>query len=254
MLTQERRQRIVELVQQRGTISTKELSESLDVSEMTIRRDLEYLDQRSSIIRHFGGASNRSGYALVGTDFAQKMNNQVEEKKRIAAKARSLVKEHESIFVDHSSTCVFLARELGQLANITVVTYSVPVVLELAKTRVQVICAGGTLLQPNECFIGPLAEEMIGRFHADKVFLGTQGVDAASGLSNADLFEVNMKNSMADRSTEVIVLADHTKFQKAGLYPTVPASKIHTLVTDSGTSQDSIDQWMGLGIRVLIAD
>jgi DeoR family fructose operon transcriptional repressor len=253
MIAQERRQRITEIVQQKGTISTKELSEMLSVSEMTIRRDLDYLNKQSSIVKHFGGASDRSVYVISGTDFSKRLSDHDAEKRTIAAKAQELISEGESIFLDHATSCIYLARELAHFSDLTVITYSIPIIQELQKTRVKVIGIGGILLQPNECFIGPLAEEMISRFHGNKVFLGAQGIDMDKGLSIADLFEVNMKLLMADRSDEVIVLADHTKFQKHGLYPNVPIQKINTIITDGATDAELIRQGEERNIRMIVA-
>lgn len=254
MIADERRQRIVSIVQSAGTISTRELSTILGVSEMTIRRDLEYLEERDSIQRRFGGASSKESDGHQITDFSLRLQDEVQEKRRIALKARELIKEGDVLFLDHSTTCAYLARELTAYSNIRVVTYSLPIVAELAKSPIQVICVGGTFHRPNECFVGPLSEEILSRFHAPKAFLGTQGIDARVGLSNGDLFEANMKLLITDRTEEVVVLADHTKFVTRGLYPNVKASKIDTIVTDSGTPPGTLQAFRDIGVQVLVAD
>lgn len=254
MIADERRRRILSIVQQAGTVSTKQLSLMLAVSEMTVRRDLEYLESRSVLTRHFGGASKPEDEERLTTDFSIRLQTEVEEKKRIAAKARQLINEGDVLFLDHSTTCAFLARELADLGNVKVLTYSLRIVEELTRTQVQVICVGGTLHRPNECFIGPLAEEVLSRFHAPKAFLGTQGIDVNLGLSNGDLFEANMKLLMVDRTEQAVLLADHTKFQTKGLYPNVKTSKIHTIVTDAGTAPETIEGYASLGIQVIVAD
>lgn len=252
MIADERRRKIVTILKSEGTVSTKKLSSMLGVSQMTVRRDLEYLEGRSTIRRHFGGASKNDVDEQPITDFSLRLESEVGEKKQIASRALALIHEGDVIFLDHGTSCAYLARELVRFGNIKVLTHSLPIVNALSKTSIQVICIGGTLHRPNECFIGPLAEEILARFHAPKAFLSTQGIDSQQGLSNGDLFEANMKLLIADRADEVIVLADHTKFSTKGLYPNVPIEKINTVVTDSATSPETIGAYERAGISMLV--
>lgn len=252
MIAGERRQRIVDILQTEGTVSTKKLSDMLGVSQMTVRRDLEYLEGRSTIKRHFGGASKNSVDERAITDFSLRLQSEVTEKRQIARRALSLIREGDVVFLDHGTSCAYLAEELAHFSNIKVLTHSLPIVNALSETPIQVICIGGTLHRPNECFIGPLAEEILTRFHAPKAFLTTQGIDLHQGLSNGDLFESHMKLLISDRADEVVVLADHTKFSTRGLYPNIPIEKIGTIVTDSATSAETIDDYRRIGISVLV--
>lgn len=251
MIADERRREIVRIVKQEGAVSTKELSARLGVSEMTVRRDLEFLESRSSIKRHFGGASTEEVDEHPITDFSLRLQTEVAEKKQIAAKALELIQEGDVLFLDHGTTCAYLAREITSFGNIRVLTHSLPIIRELEKSRVQVLCIGGTLHRPNECFIGPLAEEILARFHAPKAFLCTQGIHPRDGMSNGDLFEANMKLVVAERADEVVLLADHTKFETKGLYPNVATSKVHTIVTDDGTDDEILAPYRDMGIRTI---
>jgi DeoR/GlpR family transcriptional regulator of sugar metabolism len=254
MLVDERRGKIVDLVRQRGAMSIKELSRALYVSEMTIRRDLDFLDKTQAIKKHFGGATDRSRPLAEVTSFSLRMELHLREKEAIAAKARELVEENDSLFIDHGTTCALFARELGHFSHITVVTFSLPIIAELANTRVELVSAGGLLHRPNQCFAGPLAEEIVSRFHANKCILGTQGVESHRGLSNGDLLEAQMKSLMADRANEVILLADFTKFTTSGLYPNVPIGKINKIVTDSNADPILLAQYKEMGIEVILAE
>ena len=253
MLVDERRSRIVELVRQRGAMSIKELSRAFYVSEMTIRRDLDFLDKTLAIKKHFGGATDVSRPSAALTSFSLRMEQHPEEKEAIAARARELVHEGDSLFIDHGSTCALFARELTHFANLTVVTFSLPILAELSNTRIELVSAGGLLHRPNQCFAGPLAEEIIARFHADKCILGTQGVQSQRGLSNGDLLEAHMKTLMADGADKVILLADFTKFVTTGLYPNVSIDKINTIITDSNADPNLLDQYREKGIEVIVA-
>jgi len=253
MLVEERRSKIVDLVRQRGAMSIKELSRALYVSEMTIRRDLDFLDKTLAIKKHFGGATDLSRPSAAMANISLRMKQNTEEKEAIAARARELVHEGDSLFIDHGSTCTLFARELAHFANLTVVTYSLPIVAELSNTRIELVSVGGLLHRPNQCFAGPLAEEIMSRFHADICILGTQGVQSQRGLTNGDLLEAHMKTLMADRANAVILLADHTKFVTTGLYPNVSIDKINTIITDSNADPSLLDQYREKGIEVIVA-
>ena len=128
MIADERRREIVKIVKHEGAVSTKELSNRLGVSEMTVRRDLEYLETRSSIKRHFGGASTDEVDEHPVTDFSIRLQTEVAEKKQIAAKALELIQEGDVLFLDHGTTCAYLARELLSFSNIRVLTHSLPII------------------------------------------------------------------------------------------------------------------------------
>ena len=253
MLVDQRRSRIVDMVRQRGAMSIKELSQALSVSEMTIRRDLSFLDETLAIKKHFGGATDISRPPAAVTSFSLRLEQHVREKEVIAAKARELIKECDSIFIDHGTTCAIFARELTRFANLTVVTFSLPIIAELSNTRIELVSVGGLLHRPNDCFAGPLAEEIVSRFHPDKCILGTQGIDSQRGLSNGDLLEAQMKTLMADRANEVILLADFTKFVTSGLYPNVSIDKIDKIITDSNADPRLLDQFREKDIEVIVA-
>ncbi len=254
MIADERRKQIVRLVKQRGSMSTRELSDLLGVSIMTVRRDLDYLNATSALRKHFGGASDTSQMGDPVTNFSIRLSDHADEKSKIATKAVELVNEGDSLFIDHGTTCTIFARELRRFTTITVVTFSLPVIAELSKTRVQLVSVGGQFNRPSESFVGPLAEEMISRFHADKFFLGTQGIDLGKGLTNADVFEANLKTLMVERADQVILLADSSKFSITGLYPNVRTDRIDVIVTTSLADRAALNEYAALGIKVILVD
>lgn len=218
---------------------------------MTIRRDLDLLEETASVRRHFGGASKNEVDDQPITDFSLRLDSEIEAKRAIATLALRLINEGDVIFLDHGTTCAFLARELGAFGNVKVLTHSLPIVNELSKMNLQVLCVGGTLHRPNECFVGPLTEEILSRFHAPKAFLSTQGIDLHQGLTNGDLFEARVKSLIAERCDRAIVLADHTKFRTKGLYPNVPLNQIDTVVTDEKTPLETIVAFRRAGVEII---
>jgi len=252
MIVQERRRRIIEIVKEQGSISTKKLSNILEVSEMTIRRDLNYLDRQLVLTKTFGGAVDRSSSHIV-TNFSLRLNQYKERKKMIALKAKDFIQEGDSIFIDHSTTCLELSKLLGKFSHIMVITHSLPIIVELSRKTIEVICIGGMLKQPNDCFVGPLAEEIISRIHVDKAFVGTQGVSIEKGLTDTDMFEVSIKKKIIESSDNVILLADHTKFDRIGIYQTVPIENINTIITDNNVNCSLLEPYQKSGIEIIIA-
>ena len=249
MLVDERRNRIVDMVRQRGAMSVKELSHALYVSEMTIRRDLSFLDKTLAIKKHFGGATDLYRPSAAVTSFSLRMEQHMREKEGIAAKARELIKECDSMLIDHGTTCAIFARELIHFTNLTVVTFSLPIIAVLSNTRIELMSVGGLLHRPNDCFAGPLAEEIASRFHPDKMHPRNARHRHPARSEQRTILEAQMKSLMADRANEVILLADFTKFATSGLYPNVSIDKIDKIITDSNAGFQASGPVQGEGHR-----
>ena len=234
MLPAERRQRIVELIRQRRSVTCVELCESFDVSPGTIRKDLETLEGRGLLKRTYGGA--------VLADPAEENNVHVDgravvngfSKDRIGALAAGLVAEGQTIFIDGSSTSLFVARHLKGRRNLTVITNAERVVLELCDEEdIRVICTGGALRRKNLSYVGETAETLIRTvFYADKVFFSCCGISQKFGIFDAVESEANIKKAMFASSKQAVLLCDSSKFEKLGFPKLADFEAVHTLVTD----------------------
>lgn len=254
MLAEERRQEILKVLHRDGRVHVANLSKTLNVTEETIRRDLEILHKRNLLRRTHGGAipinSNDNRAEL---SFYKRRERNVEEKKEIAAKAVQLIKEGDTIFLDASTTSLFLAKKLKTLNifNLTVLTNSVLVVFELTDNKdISIISTGGILRRNSLSFVGPLAKDTIKKYFADKLFASCKGISPIHGATDSNELEIEVKKNMLQQSKEVIILADHTKFEEIGLTQFAAVEQINQIITDSKVAQTFLDKFKGKGIKI----
>jgi DeoR/GlpR family transcriptional regulator of sugar metabolism len=250
-LKAERHHRIRKLVEQRGRVTVTELSEQFEVSEATVRRDLEELDGRGWIQRTHGGAV-RIERATREPPMMQRINESRIEKQRIGQAAASLVQDGETIFLGSGTTVLEVARHLPQDMRLTVITNSLPVVNELTdRPNVEMIVIGGMLRQTELSMVGHIAEQAVREFRADRVFMGMRAIDARHGFTNDYLPETMTDRAVLDIAPQVIVIADHRKFGRVSSVLVGPVTAAHLVITDGATSPECIAELRELGIEVM---
>ena len=181
MIVAERRRKIVELVNERLSIRVTELSEIFSVTEETIRRDLEKLEQEKLLMRSHGGAVSVEKEP-ADTPFIVREVTNADQKRAIAREAVKHIQPGEQIILDGSTTAWYMAAQLPDMP-LTVITNSIKVALELSKKeQIKVISTGGMLLSKSLSYVGPLAERSLERYYVNKLFLSCKGVDVVSGL------------------------------------------------------------------------
>lgn len=224
----QRQQRIMDLITRNGEVKLSELKEMFDVTEMTIRRDLEKLESSGSVRRIFGGA------ILIGKDIAlqERTGVRTEEKLRIGKRAAQLVRPNESIFLDGGSTTLQVARLIPPELNVTVVTNAINIAQELNAKRVSTILTGGVLMEQTSTLIGPIAIENISKLAFDRVFLGATGLTSNHGFSNSNMHEAEIKRLVMTRASDVNIVMDHTKFGMHGLFSFATLASVNRIVTD----------------------
>ena len=185
----ERQQQIVSLLQKNGEVKTAELKEMFSVTDMTLRRDLEKLEQTSLLKRTFGGAILHSKESTL----PERATVRIEEKERIGQVVKNLIHSGESIFIDSGSTTLQIVRALPDRAPITVVTNAIHVAAELSTKKINTIVIGGVLLETTNAMGGAIAVDSISKMAFDKVFLGTTGVTPIHGFSNSNMLEAEIK-------------------------------------------------------------
>jgi DeoR/GlpR family transcriptional regulator of sugar metabolism len=250
MLVAERWQKIVQLVNERGSIRVSELSELCHVTEETIRRDLDRLESEGKLIRSHGGAISirESGTEVP---FFERETMHAEQKQAIAKEAVSHIRPHDRIILDASSTAWYMSRILPDIP-LTVLTNSIKVAVELAqKEKVQVISTGGQLAAHSLSYVGPLAEQSLDRYNADKAFLSSKGVHAERGISEANEWQAAVKRKMIRIAEQTFVLADSSKFGIRSLAAVADWPDIHCLITDAGTEKAQLEQIRNQGINVV---
>lgn len=224
----DRQKQVLDQLNRVGEVKVTELKERFEVTEMTLRRDLEKLEQLGLAKRTFGGA------IPVSKDIALRDRSIVmsEEKSRIGQYAAALVQAGESIFLDGGSTTLQVARNLPAHASITVVTNAVNIAAELAERKVSTIVVGGILVEATNSTVGPTAVETLSRMVFDKVFLGATGVHSVHGFSNSNMYEAEIKRLAILKSRESYVIIDHTKFGEQALFSFADLGQVHKIITD----------------------
>jgi len=244
---------VLEILARNGYRSVSELALDLKVSEMTVRRYLDKLEQKELIKRTHGGAF--AGQDMIEVDYRVRETVRRVEKEAIGRLAWTLIQSGESVFVDAGTTAAYLAAAMDDTRRITVVTNSTIALQSLEnRSSVETILLGGKVHAASHSVIGPIAEEVVRQFRFTKAFLGAAGINLEEGLTQSNLDEVPIKKSVAANASEVIVLADSSKFNRDVLVMFLRIDQVHTIVTDSGILPEQRRILEEQGIRVLVAE
>ena len=244
----ERQAKILESLETKRYISVSELSDKLKVSVVTIRKDLTLLEQEGYLHRTHGGASKQMRYVFDQT-VSEKETLNVEEKTRIIDKALDYIKENEFIILSSGSTAHLLAQKLYGLRNLTVLTPSLRVALEVCKNPIHL---GGEVRKNSTSTVGVLAEETLSNFSCTTLFLGIEGIDLDYGLSSTNVGEAHLNKKMMERVDKTIVLADSSKIHKRGFGFICYVEKIDMLITDSNADPEFVEELEKRGVEVVI--
>lgn len=248
MLGSERQRVILRRVQQNGAVRVAQLARELDVAEETIRRDLERLDLDGKLVRTHGGAVPLEPDRELPYVVRETAN--LPAKRAIAAIAARHIRDGDVIALDASSTAIELARAMPHVP-LTVLTNSLVGAMVLAaRPHARVILTGGVLDAPSMSFVGSLAEDALTRFHINKLFLSTKGVDAQRGLSVASNDHARIKRRMIDLADETFLLADRSKFGVKSVEFFAQVEDIDVIITDVEPSAELSDEFARRAVRV----
>jgi DeoR family transcriptional regulator of aga operon len=252
MLIDERRQHILELIQRQGRVLVGELSRGLQISQITIRKDLDHLQAKGLIQRSHGGALRIQSSALVDPSLQEKQKHNLPEKKRIAAAAIKLVDEGQCILLDSGTTTTVIAQGLKQFKQLTIITNAVNIAAELAGTDFDVILVGGTLRKNSFSLVGPLAEDNLQEMHADILFLGVDGFDPEVGITTPNFLESRVNRAMVKAARQVVAVCDSSKFSRRSLSRIVPPGAIHHVITDRNLPHEIAEALRAQSIKVTL--
>lgn len=236
MTPTDRRQFILDRLEQAGACSYEELAEASGVSTMTIRRDLEEMVRQGRVIRTVGGVQRAHAPSyLYETALHSRLGVEREAKRAIARRALELVSGTPTIFLDGSTTCLELARLLAQeRKGLTIVTNSVLVCMELGKSGDNTIAGIGGHYDPSSlCYVGPQAEDWAKTLFVDLAFVSTKGFVPGKGTFESSLPSFRIKQIIARQCVELVLLVDHSKFGQRALSKVLDAGQIHVVVTDA---------------------
>lgn len=254
MLAAERRNLILEKLQDEKRVVVSELSALFDVSEETIRRDLERLDREGLATKSYGGAvlNETSG---IDMPFNVRKKRNMHGKQVIAGLVDGLVQEGEHIIVDPSTTAVAIVKALKSKRRLTVITNSIEVLVELSDViGWDIISTGGTLRENYLALVGPKAMDGICSFNADKVFLSCKGLDLEKGITDANEMFSQVKQTMLKSARQRILAADHTKFGNVAFSKICELTNVDMVVTDICPSREWLSYFEEKGIKCLYGE
>lgn len=241
MLARQRHAHILERIRDDGAVRVGDLVRELGVSDMTVRRDLERLDAQGLLVKVHGGATARATSALFEPGFAAKSTLAQAEKEAIAAEAVRLVRPGSAIAISAGTTTHAVARRLGEVPGLTVVTNSVPVADVLGREghRDQTVILTGGVRTPSDALVGPFAVAALRSVHVDLVFMGVHGMDPHSGFTTPNLLEAETDRALAETGRRLVVVADHTKWGVIGISSIARLDQADVLISDVGLDEDA---------------
>jgi DeoR family transcriptional regulator, aga operon transcriptional repressor len=253
LLVEERRRRILELLDKQERATVEELSDRFDVSSVTIRGDLDVLADAGAIVRSHGGALKRLDHEDAPIAVKETLHHA--EKVRIGHAAARLIREGETIILDSGTTTAEIARQLKflKLKSLTVITNALNIAVELANLpHIRVIVVGGILRQMSYSTVGPQAEQILRALNADRLFLGVDGLDPEIGLTTPDVLEAQLNGLMIRVSREVTAVADSSKFHRRSLSVIADLSDVHRIITDDGADPKMVAGLRARNIEVMV--
>jgi DeoR/GlpR family transcriptional regulator of sugar metabolism len=253
MANQHKRQaQILELLKNQRNIKISDLSEYLGASQATIRRDFDELAQSGLIVRIHGSAV-LAKLNPPEPPVIQRVQDNLLEKQRIGRTAAQLIQEGESIFIGSGTTTMEVARNLCGRSNLTVITNAETVTSILAKEEgITLVSTGGLFRHSEQSFLGHITVQSLQDLRPQKVIMGIRCISVKYGLTSDYLPEVDTDRAIFRSGSELILVADHTKFEEVSPAFVAPIEVINTLVTDDLTPIETITELRDIGIKVIV--
>lgn len=249
----ERMKLVYNYVKERGSAQIKELAQIYNVSEATIRRDLDDLERQGLLERTHGGAILLSYGTSFERAYIEKAQLQLAEKRKIGERAAKFVKDGDTVFLDSGTTSYQLALNLAGKKNITVITYDLFIATNIEfDESCTLIVTGGIKRGKYNVLVGNVVENFIRNLKVDKVFLTADAVDLDFGVSNANFMEAGIKSSLVRAGHIVYLVADSTKFGKSALVKVCEISDLDVIITNEDLPRDIHDKLGGLPLNLTL--
>ena len=253
MLKETRQTQIRDIVEDRGQITVAELNSLLNVSEATVRRDLDELAEAGVVQRTHGGAL-RARHTEAEPPILVRQSEQAAEKARIGRLAASFVHDKQTIFLGSGTTVEALTPHLATGCDLTVITNSLPVVNALSgRPNIELIVVGGMLRRSELSMVGHIAEQAVAELRADIAFLGMRAIAPEHGFTSDFLPEALTDRAIFKIAPRRVVVADHTKFGRVSSVFLAPVTAAEDIVSDTGLDTAMADQLRERGLRLHLA-
>ncbi len=253
MKIDKRKNKILEILEKNGTVRVTSLSKTLNVSEVTVRNYLADLEKKGLLTRVHGGAifSYMPYYSM---NLNQRMETNQKPKQRIAKRAASLIKPNDTVMLNAGTTTLLVFRSLPSDYNLNIVTNSISIALEgSSNPNYNIVLIGGTINSKFQFTYGEEATDLLKRYHADKLILSVDGVDAQNGLSTYYAEETHVDRAMMEQADSCIIVADSSKFNKKAFSKIYDIAKADYIVTDKQLLKEESDEISNMGIELIYA-
>ncbi|MEC5344628.1 DNA-binding transcriptional regulator YciT [Brenneria populi] len=245
-----RQQNIIQLVNQRKSVSVSELAQISGVSEVTIRQDLNALERSSYLRRAHGYA-----VAIESDDVDARMQTNFQLKKSLADYAATLIDDGDCVFIEGGSTNALLARYVAESKNVTIITVSHYIAHLLKNTDCDVITLGGLYQKNSQSVVGPLTRSGVQQVHFHKAFIGIDGYHPETGFTGRNMMRCDVIDAVLGKGVETMVLTDASKFGLIQPYPISNDHQVSRVITDTGLAREYQEQMAALGIKLdLVAE
>ncbi len=251
----ERRARILQLLKEKGIVRVDELSGELEVSVITVRRDLASMEGEGLLERTHGGAI-LSSRKINEPSYLAKGRQNVSVKTGIARKAASLIEPGETVFVNSGSTTALVLRQLVQMDKLTVISNNVAAVCNLeSSSGCEVILTGGALRSATGCLVGEEVLTRLNLSYPTTSIIGIDGISLRRGLTSHNSHEAAVSRRMIEQTAgRVIIVADSSKIGSLSLHHIAPVSSVTTLITDSLPDPSMMEDFTEAGVNLIVLD
>ena len=243
--------RIKQKVEAEGEVFVSDLSRLFNVTEETIRRDLEKLKNDGVVTRTYGGAMLNTASQSDQIHFSKRRAINLESKKRIAELFSREFGQVKTVMVDNSTTAIEAIKLLKDGKDITVISFSAQIFQELDDTNITLVSTGGIYNERARSFYGILANESIRKYNVDIALLGCKGLNTANGVSDSSESEAILKAEMSSHATCVVVLADHSKFDQTAFVTFLDWDMVDCIITDEKPDDKWVEFCNRMNIRLI---
>ena len=251
----EREKKILEILEERGTIGVNKLASIVYCSGSTIRRDLTRLEKKGLIKRTFGAVCLASTVATDETSFSTRENDNISIKKKLSKEAANQLKSSQTVFIDSSTTLFNIVKYLNSFKNLLIVTNGLKIAAEIVyRTSHKVIIVGGEIIPNSNSSLGSAAVSQLSSFHFDVCLLSCTGVSKEFGFSEASYDSAQLKKEALKNSTIKIVVFDESKFGVNKAFQTCKIENVDIVIIPNDVKQDIVDTLESTGVKVVKAD
>lgn len=248
MLAIERRNLILEKLQEEKRVVVSELSQIFQVTEETIRRDLEKLEKEGIVTKSYGGAVLNENHN-IDLPFNVRKNRNVDGKMKIARLISEMIADGDQIMLDASSTAVFIAKQIKTKQNISLITNSIEILVELSDVSDwNILSTGGAMKEGSLALVGPQAETMLRSYYVDKAIISCKGLDLLKGITDSNEVHAQTKKTMWESAAKKILAVDHTKFDKISFSRIGALEALTAVVTDEKPEGKWLQLFDSMGI------